>query len=493
MSKLVSEQLPNDGGYHVKRLVNEANGRLKQVGKQGKRATIVAKKTSLTLQFTFDDGDGRSQKNVGLGAISLSPKGILEAEKIAEMVTHQLVANTFNWDWFNALIGKNTSKKTQVQTCKEMVEQYKEHFLRQRKDNKAPEKSWYDRCAKFEKVLGNLDKPLSLALIREVIESTDNNSSTRERTIGGLVEFLKYHDNSDYKKVIQEYKKNNNPKPKKRNIPNDQRITEVYQMGFTPSIRCTKGNIHTYSQWQFLYSLLAIYGLRIHEAWNIANWDKPVTLKNGDWVAVEVIEDEEVLQQFEGDDIVIPAILDPNNKDYILCIKHESKTGYRMTMPLSPDGHDWVKEFDLLKPFNIPYVKDALKRNSTGSGGLRCSNRTCEWFRNNKYGFTPHSLRHACNHRGHRLGVNVDVLCQSLGHSFQTNVTTYRNSKSEGAKLQDLKQSVSKQSQKRSRVEDLEIESKVLKAENENLKEKIKLLETELKMYKAIAKSKGQK
>lgn len=56
MSKLVSKQHTNDGGYHIKRLVNEANERLKQIGKQGKRATIVAKKSSLSLQFTFKDG-----------------------------------------------------------------------------------------------------------------------------------------------------------------------------------------------------------------------------------------------------------------------------------------------------------------------------------------------------------------------------------------------------------------------------------------------------
>ncbi len=63
----------------------------------------------LLAQFSFKDGNGNPQKNVGLGAIPLSPKCIQEAERIAELVTHQLVAGTFTWDWFNAQIGKSTS------------------------------------------------------------------------------------------------------------------------------------------------------------------------------------------------------------------------------------------------------------------------------------------------------------------------------------------------------------------------------------------------
>jgi|GEM_PF-3585464 len=123
MTELVSKQHTNDGGYHIKRLVDEANGRLKQIGRQGKRATIVAKKSSLSLQFTFKDGNGRAQKNPGLGGIPVNPDGILEAEKIAQMVTNQLVVNQFTWGWFNSLIGKDTSEQNKQLTCREMVEE----------------------------------------------------------------------------------------------------------------------------------------------------------------------------------------------------------------------------------------------------------------------------------------------------------------------------------------------------------------------------------
>ena len=476
MTKLVSERLPNDGGYHVKRLVSEANERLKQIGKQGKRATIVAKKSSLSLQFTLKDGKGRPQKNVGLGAIPLGLRGILEAENIARLVTAQLVAGTFEWDWFYKTIGKPTSEQAKQLTCREMVEQYKKHYLKQSKDNKAIKAGWYVRHRNIESLLGNLDEPISLSLVRQITECTQNNSISRKDTLNGLAGFLKYFGNTDYKQVIKDCKDNNNPKPKKRKVPSDRKITEVYEKGFCPNPNSPKKWLYRYQQWQFFYSLLAIYGLRIHEAWNIANWDKPVTLKNDDWVTVDIDNETEVSVQREAGNLFIPAILDPDNKEHILCIKHDTKTGYRMAMPMSPEGHNWIEEFNLLQPLNLPDIPNPLSRGKKEEGGFNCTSHACKWFRRREYSFTPHDLRHAYNHRGHRLGVNVDALCQSLGHGIQMNTTTYTTSKSDPVKLQDMFLAISKEQIKRSRTEELEAENKALKTQLKAAQKEIELL-----------------
>ena len=493
MEKLVSEQLPNDGGYHVKRLVNEANARLKQIGKQGKRATIVAKTSSLTLQFTFHDGSGNSQKNVGLGAIPLSPNGILEAEKIARLVTAQLVAGAFTWDWFNSLIGKHTSERNKQLTCKEMVEQFKEHFFKQRKDNTSPEKSWYLRCSALEDVLSTLNKPLSLSLIRQVIETKANNSTARGVTINGLVEFLKYHRNSDYKEVIKDYRANNKPKRKKSSVPNDATIIEVHKTGFVPKAKSNKRYQYRFPQWQFLFGLLATYGLRIHEAWHIANWDKPVTLKDGDWVIVNIDDETEESKQHSGKDLFVPAILDPNNEKHILCIKHDTKTGYRMAMPLSAEGHNWIEEFNLLQPLNLPDIKNPLSKGKKKEASFICSTVAARWFRRGNFSFTPHALRHAYNHRGHRTGISIGNLCQSLGHSIQMNTTTYTNSKSDSVKLQEMKDAISKEQKKRTKIELLREENKAFESELQAAQKEIELLKAKLKMYEAIEESKKQK
>ena len=239
--------------------------------------------------------------------------------------------------------------------------------------------------------------------------------------------------------------------------------------------------------------MLATYGLRIHEAWNIANWDKPVTLKNGDWIVVEMSEDEEISTQNDREDLIIPAVLDPENKDYILCIKHDTKTGYRMAMPLSPEGHDWIEEFKLLQPLNLPDIEKPLGKTGKKNGSLSCTNKATGWLKRHNYGFTPHDLRHACNHRGHRAGLNVDALAQSLGHSFKVNITTYRDSKSEKVKLQDLKLSISKEQNKRSEIEFLKEENQALKSQLEAAQKEIELLKTKIQLNETYQQSKNKK
>ena len=488
MKKLVSEQLPNDGGWHIDRLAREANERLNQIGKRGKRAKIVVKKNSLSLQFSFKDGHGNPQKNVGIGSIVLSAKGVEEAEGIAQLVTGQLVAGTFTWDWFNSLIGKDTSENTKVLTCKEMVEIYKKHYFKQRKNNKSVTKSWYSSCAYLEKTIGSSDKTLSLSLIRQIIDCTENDTPTRTYVLNGIVGFLKHFDINDYKSVIKEYKENNNPKPKARNIPSDQKIAEIQKSGFEPSVGCNKNHLYRYPQWQFLYGLLATYGLRIHEAWSIANWDKSVILKDGDWVVVDTGDDESIELQRDGADMVIPAILDPDNKDYILCIKHETKTGYRMTMPISPEGHNWLEEFNLLQPLNLPDIKNPLKRRGVAETIFKCTPLVGGWFRRQKYGFTPHDLRHAYAIRGHVLDYNPKALADSAGHSMQMSANTYTKHMKLDTKYENLISASNKRKGKDSMIELLKSEIEALKNENENLKNENELLRIKLKMEKTLAK-----
>ena len=266
----------------------------------------------------------------------------------------------------------------------------------------------------------------------------------------------------------------------------------IYHNGFKINKKCRKNYRYRYAQWQFLYGLLAIYGLRIHETWNIKNWSSPVTLKNGDWLAIandtrntddKNENDKYIYQQYKGNKITIPAILDPNNTEYLLCIGHETKTGYRVAFPLSPSNHDWIKEFNLLQPLNLPDIPDPLKyTGKNNEGGFACSNATCRWFKDKKYGFTPHALRHAYNIRGHKLGVNQKVLCDSLGHGLQMNSSTYLKHEGDNSKLQGIKQAINEDNFKRSQLERLKLENEQLKAENEKLR-------TENTMYKSLLES----
>lgn len=212
-----------------------------------------------------------------------------------------------------------------------MLEQYKVHYFKQRKDNKTEKQTWANAYRHTEKVLSQYDKSINLKIVREIIECTENNSKARTEHLNGLVNLLKHFDNNEFKNIIKKYKSDNNPKRKDKHIPDDIEIANVYHHGFEVQPKCRKTIRYRYSQWQFLYGLLVTYGLRVHEAWNIKNWYNPVVLKDGDSIAVnddtEDInsEDDEgkyFWQKYQGGNLTIPAILDPTNERKLLAIAH---------------------------------------------------------------------------------------------------------------------------------------------------------------------------
>ena len=493
MKKGISEQIPNDGGWHWDRLVREANEQLGKIGKHGKRAKIkVIPKPGkpISVQFSLSG----KQKSYGLD-LPLNRNNLVKAKEVCTLITSQLLAGTFTEDWLYSLLGKNkkTIEKKRILTCAEMLEQYKTHYFRQRQEDKNPNACWENSYRHTQTVFNQYkNKPITLEVIREVIEKTENNTPTRTFHLNGLGNLLKHFGNNEFKQVIKRYKSENKPKSQKKYIPDDSEIINIYNFGFEPHPGCRKDFLYRYAQWQFLYALLATYGLRVHEAWNIKNWDTPVILKDGDWIAIA--DDEEdtdneneqgkyVYQQWKGKQETIPAILDPNNQDYLLCIGHETKTGYRFAFPISSSGHsrncDWIKKFNLLQPLNLPDIPNPLSYRGKSRNTRACAAGTVRWFYRHKYGFTAHALRHAYNIRGHNLGINQKILADSLGHGLEMNSTTYLRNEGGNSKMQAHKRAVNDDTYKRSELERLKTENEYLKAENEKLR-------TKLAMYEAI-------
>ncbi|MDJ0575311.1 MAG: hypothetical protein QNJ65_09135 [Xenococcaceae cyanobacterium MO_234.B1] len=207
---LVSEQIPNDGGWHWNRLIREANDRLGKIGKHGKRAKIkVTPKPGnpISAQFSLP---GQGQKSYGLD-LPLSRNNLVKAEEYCQLITTQLVTGTFTEDWFYSLIGKEqkTSEKQQekVLTCKEMLEQYKAHYFKQQKGNKYPDSNWRNHYTHIEAVLNQYSTSfVDLKIVREIIEKTANNSPNRTKHLNGLVNLFKYFGNTEFKEIIKQYK-----------------------------------------------------------------------------------------------------------------------------------------------------------------------------------------------------------------------------------------------------------------------------------------------
>lgn len=471
MKKLISEQLLHDGGYHLPKMLHDANERLKKDGVYGKTCQLKRSGNSVTIQFHF-----QKQENKGCGC-QYTAKGIERAEQIARLVTSQLIADNFTWDWFYRAIGKKDRLASQQpKTMKALLDEYKKHWFKENSNLKNPQGQWYMSYFHLESVAQD-ENHLNESIVKKIVSRTKPNSHVRSKTLNALVNFCQFFEIDDFNSLITNFKKKNKIPKNKKYIPDDREIELTYEKGFLPSEKTRKNYYYRFFQWQFLYSLLAIYGLRIHEAWNIANWNNSVKIKKGDWVIVEDFDEQETEIQYLGNDFIIPAILNPNNKEKILCISHNTKTGYRMAFPLSPYGKDWVKDFNLIQSINLPDVPNPLEGYGKTKKTYNCTNATVQWFK--RYAFTAHALRHAYNHRGHGLGINPTLLAQSLGHGLQVNSSTYLNTMPDSRKLENFKNAIEEQTKKQTRLEELEIENIQLKAENEMLKAKLQLIYSE--------------
>jgi|GEM_PF-1452644 len=405
--------------------------------------------TVITCQFSTIPREGGSkakQFKLGLGNCDWSMSGLELAKQRAGKISLKLIHNEFHWQWFDEYI-KGHKPVDEIAVLLSYPVQHWIDKLYATKKKQISERSWYNAYLNYynrfyppvqrgkDESLADFNarkaalsaeyrqKPLSEKLIRNCFDNTKAHTRARATCYQVIRTLLKTADLQDhFKKLLAEYKITTIYKESQRNVPNDHRIKEVYYTAFQIKSSCQKRYRHTYRQWQWLYGLLATYGLRIHEAWNIANWDKAVYLKGNDWVKINETEHAINLPA----NTIIPAFNSPENDMHVLAIGNQTKTGYRLAYPLSPAGEDWVKEFDLMGEFRLPEVKNPLgAKSANGSLSMNCTIQTCEKFRDYELGFTPHDLRHAFNHRGRLLKIDVPALAASLGHSEGMNAGTY--------------------------------------------------------------------
>ncbi len=64
--------------------------------------------------------------------------------------------------------------------------------------------SWSKDYRHTEKSLSkHQDTVINLKIVKELIDSTENNTTTRKCHLNGLANFLKYFDNNEFKKISQ--------------------------------------------------------------------------------------------------------------------------------------------------------------------------------------------------------------------------------------------------------------------------------------------------
>lgn len=398
---------------------------------------------AIALQGTFPckpgdigkNGSPNKQYHLSLG-YGANDAGIKTAVSKARELDLQLTTKTFQWN--SELLGKQAQKivaeeKQSTKLIVDLIADYEKEYWKTREKNRKSIRTWENNYIKnFNKLPQN--KPLSEQSIIEAIERTNPNSSSRKQCIAQIIKLCEF-SGLDAMKIIRTYAVKN-IQVKRRYPPTDSEILEGYNLVGTP-LHKRAGKSHSPEQWQWIYGMLATYGLRPHEVFAID----------------------------------LKAYLDPLNTKHLVYLNptltEGTKTGERECgiPPLLPE---WVELFNLKQP--KLFISNGSFYNRTGLIHGR--------FRTVAMKFRPYDLRHAYAIRGHRLRVPIKAMADFMGHSVEEHTKTYQKWMNKNTNIEIYeevviqKQTATKEELK-ARITELEAEVVKLRQENEVLRKQL--------------------
>ena len=287
------------------------------------------------------------QQLVSIGA-KATVAGLNYAERRAKYMSLTLDEGKFYWsDWTVA-----TEK-----TIGEIVKAY--HSWKLKQSAIANSTFTIDYLRPSQKLPAK--KRLDINLILEAIGETKPDSRTRKRLAqycGRLGKFAGMKD-EDLEKISLMVGNYSAIKVNPRKLPSDKVITDAV-------------NKHIRTEFGWLLAIIATYGLRSHEAFNLELLEYP---------KMKVVA---------------------------------GKTGERIVWPLFPE---WVEDWELwqLRPPRIKFEDNA-----------DLSSKISSWFSRRNLGFKSLDLRHSYARRCFEFGIAPDRAAFMMGHSHEVHMRTYR-------------------------------------------------------------------
>jgi hypothetical protein len=348
------------------------------------------------------------------------------------------------WEWLDYdLVGKH-KPGNDVFIIGDLIDAYKAYWLKTNRDKKNAEKRYHSQRGRYLSKLPR-DVVLTGNVIETYIKSLPDNS-TLSCAIFAVKDLLKYHNLYDtYMSNINcRNRTGKDTKERSTYTPNDSQIIKVFENGFPLTAingrRKNKREVNSTLAYQFIYGIMATYGIRAHEFFHVLNWHHAIDISSNEWVEVDSDANDATDNEYGSDkiqladDCTVPAFFDPNNPRPILVIGDDTKTGKRLAIPLSPKGDNWIKRFNLKDGLKIPDIANPF--GLTGNGTSNGTGCVVGYFNNERKGgirwdlagikpFTSHKLRHAYTHRGRVLGFDPWKLAQSQGHTLTTAENRY--------------------------------------------------------------------
>lgn len=353
----------------------QINQRLKE---DNTRVSIQRVGGSLTLQATLPlkpgditkDGSPNKQYKVSLN-IPFNLDGLRTAEEEARELGTLIARKTFTWT--EKYLATKAPKPEVVKTIGQLLDEFEDKYFMTRKRNRQSMGTFANMKKVLKRIL-LMDETLNAETITKIIQQTQAGTSGRLESTRVLSIFCNtFNFKFDFKGYRDGYK------PQKRQLPTDKEIEEKFY-NFSPSKRRPE---YQWQAYQWVYGMLATYGLRPHEVFAID----------------------------------IESFIDPNNKLHELkldeTITEGVKTGERTIFPLHTY---WVDLFDL-KNVKMPKITNVFRhRTNTISNNFKIA----------KIGFPPYNLRHAYAVRGHELGIPLKEMADNMGHSVDMHTKTYQ-------------------------------------------------------------------
>jgi integrase len=326
--------------------LNQANGRLK-ASKIG--VSILQRGDRLYLQAVLPPrpGSGKSspsQQQIAL-KIQANPPGVSLAEKEARKIGYLRDAKEFDWDLYDT-----NSRHKSAETIGDWIAKFE-----QSKRGAVCSTTWKtDYFRPFNQL--PVDEPITSDVLQSAIAKTTPNTRQRRRFCLAFRQLAQF---AGIDMDLGDLQGNYSPtKVQPRNLPVDKEIEDCFDQIKNP-------------QWQWIYGVIAAYGLRDHEAFFLDMSKFPIT------------------QVLEG------------------------KTGYRLCWPLRPE---WAERWDL-KNIKRPPV--------TGSCHADFGDRVCKFFARSPADFCSYDLRHAWAIRAMSFGLDASLAAKQMGHSLATHTQTY--------------------------------------------------------------------
>ncbi len=322
------------------------------------KVKIRQKGEKLYLRASLPDKNNQSQVyqqydiKTGLPPTS---EGIKIAYARAQKLESDLFLGVFNWsDW-----GVKSELETQIKelTIEEAIAGFENNYWETRPKTVTKESTLKnDYLSLFLRLPQN--EILTEKILKDFLVSFTPNTRQREKAYISLKALGKWAnlELKDWSKLKTNYEADSD-----RYIPSDKEIIETREKIKNPA-------------WQWIYGMMAAYGLRNHEVFHLDLSEMPIIK-------------------------VLPT----------------TKTKERLVFPL-PDN--WMEEWDL-KNAIIPEIK--LDRANRDIGGV-----VSKAFKRENIGFVPYSLRDAYAIRGAVLGIDSAIMAKWMGHSLTVHQKDYQ-------------------------------------------------------------------